>query len=87
MPPNPSVFLAETLRGREDITSPPARFLSPHPLPGKADPGFTDHTYFTGFPARPVLVSGNPKETRCLVKLSTSADPETIKFEDQLTEV
>lgn len=42
---------------------------------------------FYGFPARQVLVSGSPKEIRCLLKLTTSAEPDTIKLEDQLREI
>lgn len=42
---------------------------------------------FDGFQAREVLVSGNPKEIRRLLKLTTSTECDTIKCEDQLREI
>lgn len=42
---------------------------------------------FDGIQAREILVSGNPKEIRRLLKLTTSTERDTIKCEDQLREI
>lgn len=86
MPPNPSAFLTEMLRGWEDIASPPVRFLPCHAVPAKAV--WIHKSYLLdGFQAREILVSGNPKEIRRLLKLTTSTERDTIKCEDQLREI
>lgn len=87
MPLNHSVFLTEMLWGWEDIALSPVWFLSSHPVPGKADSGFTNHTYFMGFQPDKYLSPAIERKSGYFLKLTTGAEPDTIKYEDQLREI
>lgn len=87
MPLNHSVFLTEMLWGWEDIALSPVWFLSSHPVPGKADSGVTNHTYFMGFQPDKYLSLATERKSGYFLKLTTGAEPDTIQYKDQLREI